>query len=170
MKLYEVNRQIEELLGRLEPDPETGEIPADEEEIIARINELAIAREDILTYLAKLFLNGKAMLQSLRAEEIRLKDRSQKMARKQDRLLSILDRECGGEKTDLGVATLFYRTNKHVEVPDAEAAVEWLKKRYSECDRIPKLEIYKANVGKLLDDGEEIPGVERVSTTSCYLK
>ena len=113
MKLYEVNRQIEELLGRLEPDPETGEIPADEEEIIARINELAIAREDILTYLAKLFLNGKAMLQSLRAEEIRLKDRSQKMARKQDRLLSILDRECGGEKTDLGVATLFYRTNKH---------------------------------------------------------
>ena len=94
MKLYEVNRQIEELLGRLEPDPETGEIPADEEEIIARINELAIAREDILTYLAKLFLNGKAMLQSVRAEEVRLKDRSQKMARKQDRLLSILDREC----------------------------------------------------------------------------
>jgi phage host-nuclease inhibitor protein Gam len=171
VKLYEVNRQIEELLGRLEPDPETGEIPADEEEIIARINELAIAREDILTYLAKLFLNGKAMLQSLRAEEIRLKDRSQKMARKQDRLLSILDRECGGEKTDLGVATLFYRTNKHVEVTDAEAAVEWLKKKgYSECYRIPKPEIYKANVGKLLDDGEEIPGVERVSTTSCYLK
>lgn len=43
MKLYEVNRQIEELLGRLEPDPETGEIPADEEEIIARINEIGRA-------------------------------------------------------------------------------------------------------------------------------
>ena len=46
MKLYEVNQQLEELMARLEPDPETGEIPADEEEIIARINELAIARED----------------------------------------------------------------------------------------------------------------------------
>ncbi len=40
----------------------------------------------------------------------------------------------------------------------------------SECYRIPKPEIYKANVGKLLDDGEEIPGVERVATKSCYLK
>ncbi len=124
MKLYEVNRQIEELLGRLEPDPETGEIP--------RINELAIAREDILTYLAKLFLNGKAMLQSLRAEEIRLKDRSQKMARKQDRLLSILDRECGGEKTDLGVATLFYRTNKHVEVTDVVRRGQSLRSTFVE--------------------------------------
>ena len=37
MKLYEVNRQIEDLLYQLEPDPETGEIPANEEEIIDQI-------------------------------------------------------------------------------------------------------------------------------------
>ena len=30
MKLYEVNQQIEDLLTQLEPDPETGEIPANE--------------------------------------------------------------------------------------------------------------------------------------------
>ena len=134
MKLYDVNRQIEELLARLEPDPETGEIPADEDELIAQLNELA-------------------------------------MERKKDRLLNILDRECGGEKTDLDVATLYYRKNRHVEVSDAEAAVDWLRRKgYSECYRIPKPEIYKTNVGKLLDSGEEIPGVELVSTTSCYLK
>ena len=47
MKLYEVNQQIEALLQMLEPDPETGEIPSDEEEIITRIHDLAMKREDI---------------------------------------------------------------------------------------------------------------------------
>ena len=171
MKLYDVNRQIEELLARLEPDPETGEIPVDEDELIAQLNELAMERKDILIFLAKLYLNEKATLESLRAEETRLKERSKRMERKKDRLLNILDRECGGEKTDLDVATLYYRKNRHVEVSDAEAAVDWLRRKgYSECYRIPKPEIYKTNVGKLLDSGEEIPGVELVSTTSCYLK
>ena len=31
MKLYEVNQEIESLLEALEPDPETGEIPANED-------------------------------------------------------------------------------------------------------------------------------------------
>lgn len=35
MKLYEVNAQILVLLKQLEPDPETGEIPANEAELIA---------------------------------------------------------------------------------------------------------------------------------------
>ena len=34
MKLYEVNQQIEALMVQLEPDPETGEIPANEDELI----------------------------------------------------------------------------------------------------------------------------------------
>ena len=48
MKLYEINQQLEDLFLRLEPDPETGEIPSDEEGIIAEINALAMKREDIL--------------------------------------------------------------------------------------------------------------------------
>ena len=109
MKLYEVNQEIEELMRMLEPDPETGEIPAGEDEIMARIGELAMKREDILQYLAKLALDAKASVQSLKAEEKRLKDRRQRMDARHDRLISILDRECG-EKTDLGVATLCYRS------------------------------------------------------------
>ena len=68
MKLYEVNQQIEDLLTQLEPDPETGEIPANEDEIIAQINALALKREDILQYLAKLALNTKATVQSMKVE------------------------------------------------------------------------------------------------------
>ena len=171
MKLYEVNQQIEDLLTQLEPDPETGEIPANEDEIIAQINALALKREDILQHLAKLALNTKATVQSMKAEEKRLHDRRQRMEQKQDRLIAILDRECGGEKTDLGVATLCYRKTTHVEITDKDAALKWLKENgHDDCYRIPKPEISKLYVGKLLDAGDQIPGAERVASTSCYLR
>lgn len=171
MKLYEVNQQIEDLILQLEPDPETGEIPANEDEIIAQINELALKKEDILQYLAKLALNTKATVQSMKAEEKRLHDRRQRMEQRQDRLIAVLDRECGGQKTDLGVATLCYRKSSRVEFKDENAAYEWLKKTgHEECYRIPKPEISKLYVGKLLDAGEKVDGAERVSSTSCYLR
>ena len=118
MKLYEVNQEIEELMRMLEPDPETGEIPAGEDEIMARIGELAMKREDILQYLAKLILNIRASVTGMKAEEDRLKARRKVSENKEDHLMSILDRECGGEKTDLGVATLYYRRTRHVEIED----------------------------------------------------
>ena len=171
MKLYEIDQKLEDLILQLEPDPETGEIPANEDEIIAEINALAMKREDILQYLAKLAINTKATVQSMKAEEKRLKDRRARMESRHDRLIAILDRECGGEKTELGVATLCYRKSSRVEITDEDATFKWLKETgHEDCYRIPKPEIYKANVGKLLDDGEEIPGVERVATKSCYLK
>ena len=170
MKLYEVNQQIEDLILQLEPDPETGEIPANEDEIIARINELGMKKKDILQYLAKLALDAKASVQSLKAEEKRLKDRRQRMDARHDHLVSILDRECG-EKTDLGVATLCYRSASHVEFSDEDAAFQWLKENgHDDCYRIPKPELSKLYVGKLLDAGDKVPGAERISTTSCYLR
>ena len=171
MKLYKVNTQIEALLEQLEPDPETGEIPSNEDEIIAQINALAMKREDILEYLAKLALDAKATVQAMKAEEKRLHDRRQRMESKQEHLIAILDRECGGQKTDLGVATLCYRKSTRVEVSDEKAAIEWLKKTgHDDCYRQPDPEISKLYVGKLLDAGEQVPGVERVTGISCYLR
>lgn len=171
MKLYEVNQQIEDLLNQLEPDPETGEIPANEDEIIVQINALALKREDILQFLAKLAINTKATVQSMKAEEKRLNDRRKRMEHKHDRLISILDRECGGEKTDLGIATLCYRKSSRVEITDEDAAFKWLKETgHNDCYRIPKPEISKLYVGKLLDAGDKVPGAERVASTSCYLR
>ncbi|MBR1711133.1 MAG: siphovirus Gp157 family protein [Clostridia bacterium] len=171
MKLYEVNQQIETLLDQLEPDPETGEIPANEDEIIAQINALAMKREDILQYLAKLSLDAKATVQAMKAEEKRLHDRRAQMERKQEQLIAILDRECGGQKTDLGVATLCYRKTSHVEVTDKSALLHWLKTEgHDDCYRVPEPEISKLNVGRLLDAGVQVEGAERVQSTSCYLR
>ena len=65
MKLFVVNQQIEELMRKLEPDPESGEIKADEEEVIALFDRLSLKHEDILDNLAKMYLNLKAALEQL---------------------------------------------------------------------------------------------------------
>ncbi len=126
MKLYDINMELEQLLEQLEPDPETGEVTPDYDEIIDRIGMLSMKREDILEYLAKLALDARASAQALKAEEKRLKERRERMEGRQDRLIALLDRECGGQKTDLGVATLSYRKASHVEITDAAAARTWL--------------------------------------------
>lgn len=171
MKLYEVNQQIEDLLNRLEPDPETGEVPADEEEIIERIKALSLKREDILSGIAKLALNAKAAAQAMKAEEKRLFDRRVRAEKRHERLISILDRECGGQKTDLGVATLCYRKTSRVEITDRSALIAWLQAGgHDDCYRVPEPEISKLNVGRLLDASVPVDGAERVQAVSCFLR
>ncbi len=171
MKLYEINAEIEALLEQLEPDPETGEVPADEDEIITRLKTLALKREDILEYLAKLALEARATAAAMKAEEKRLHERRQRMEHRQERLISILDRECDGQKTDLGVATLCYRKSSRVEITDTSGVLWWLRETgHDDCYHQPAPEISKTAVGKLLDAGAEIPGAQRVTNTTCYLR
>lgn len=171
MKLYEVNAQILDLLEQLEPDPDTGEVPLNEDEIIREINALAMKREDILSYLAKLALDNKAAVQAMKAEERRLHERRSRVERQQEHLISILDRECGGQKTDLGVATLCYRKSSHVEVTNKEKLISWLKEMgHDDCYHVPEPEISKLNVGRLLDAGIQVEGAARVVSMSCYLR
>lgn len=170
MKLYEINAQIMTLLDQLEPDPETGEIPSNEEEIIAQLNALSMKRDDILQYLAKLTLNCRAESAALKAEEERLKARRSRLEDREERLIAILDRECG-ETTDLGVATLSYRRTSRVEVTDETKAVSWLKRhKFTDAFKVPAPTIYKTEVKKLLGAGQKVPGCKVVEDRSCSLK
>lgn len=170
MKLYEINAQIMTLLDQLEPDPETGEIPSNEEEIIAQLNALSMKRDDILQYLAKLTLNCRAESAALKAEEERLKARRSRLEDREERLIAILDRECG-ETTDLGVATLSYRRTSRVEVTDETKAVSWLKRhKFTDAFKVPAPTIYKTEVKKLLSVGRKVPGCKVVEDRSCSLK
>ena len=171
MKLYEINSELIDLLDRLEPDPETGEVPADYEEIISEINALALRKEEILQYLAKLALNYRAETAALKAEEARLKERRDTLSAKEERLIRILDRECDGVTTDLGIATLSYRRTSRVDVSDESEAVAWLKEHdYTSAFKIPEPTVYKAEVKKLISAGQEIPGCTVIEDRSCSLK
>ena len=146
MKLYEVNSEIEQILSRFEPDLDTGEIPEIDEATLERLDELQMQRDSILTYLAKVVLNVRSETELLKAEERRLKERRSALERKEDRLMRILDRECNGENTDCGVATVYYRKVTKVAINDQKSAVLWLQDNHEDCLRYAEPEISKNDV------------------------
>ena len=169
MKLYEVNQMIEGIFEQL-VDPETGEI-VENEALLAQLDSLQMERSRILEYLAKLVLNTRSQMAALKEEEKRLKERRASLERKDTRLMEILDRECAGEKTDCGVATVCYRKTTKVEVGDDATAVSWLTENgHTQCYRVPAPEISKTEVKKLLAAGTEVPGVALVQDYSCSLR
>ena len=171
MKLYEINAEILRLTDAIEFDEETGEILGDADELLTQLNALRMEKASILEWLAKLILNLRSESVSLKAEEQRLKARRERLSAKEDRLMKILDRECAGEKTDLGVATFSYRKTSRVEVSDAEKAVKWLKRnKHLDCFRIPAPEVAKAEVKKIINAGANVPGCSVVNDYSCSLK
>ena len=169
MKLYEVNQMIEGIFEQL-VDPETGEI-VENEALLAQLDSLQMERSRILEYLAKLVLNTRSQMAALKEEEKRLKERRTSLERKDTRIMEILDRECAGEKTDCGVATVCYRKTTKVEVGDDATAVSWLMDHgHTQCYRVPAPEISKTEVKKLLAAGTEVPGVALVQDYSCSLR
>jgi hypothetical protein len=171
MKLYEINEQILRLTDQITVDEETGEVLCDMDSVCRQLAALQMERQSILEYLAKLVLNLRAEAAALKVEENRLHERRSRKEKKIDRLLQILDRECAGEKTDLGVATLQYRKTSRVEVLDVTKAVNWLKRRkLTDCFRIPAPEVAKAEVRKLLSAGTKVPGCALVEDRSYSLK
>ena len=173
MKLYEINQQIEELMALFDVDEETGEVAEnlDNEEIMARLADLNMERQAVLEYLAKMVLNLRSEAAAVKAEEQRLRSRRIALERKEDRIMKILDRECNGQKTSLGVATVSYRKTSRVDVFDAAAAIQWLEENeHLECLRISAPEIAKTETKKLLNSGVNVPGVEILEDMSCSLR
>ena len=171
MKLYEINEEIRELLMLLEPDPETGEVPANEDELAQRLHQLKMERTSVLEYLAKAVLNIRGSVTALKAEEERLNKRRNSLEQREERILRVLDRECNGETTDLGVATVRYRATVRTEVTDATKAIEWLNAHnHTDCIRIKAPEVDKSAVKALMKMGEMIPGVLMRHERSCSLR
>ena len=172
MKLYEINAEILRLTDAIEFDEETGEILGDTDEMFAQIQLLQMEKNSILEYLAKLVLNIRSEAAAVKTEEQRLMGFANiSLAKKEERLMRVLDRECAGEKTDLGVATFSYRKTSHVDVSDAAKAVRWLKRnKHLDCFRIPAPEVAKTEVKKLINAGTKVPGCAVVEDYSCSLR
>lgn len=173
MKLYEINGEIERLLDSIIIDEETGEVVfGDAEEILPRLDELQMERKAVLEYLAKAVLNIRSDRDAISSEVDRLRERGRKLEAREDALLRILDRECGGEKTDLGVASASYRTSEAVVFDNQTDVFQWLDSHErDDCLRRKEIvEIDKAGVRKALKAGEEIPGCRMEVRRNFLLK
>ena len=168
MKPCEINQEIEKLLNQAET---TRKEALSEEELFAQISALGLKRDELLQSVAGLALEARENVRSLKAKEKRLKERRLRMQRREERLIAFLGRACGGKQTDLGTATLYYRENSHVEITDAQNAASSLRgSGHEECFRMPEPQISRLAVGRLLDFGYKLSGVERVTEIRCYLK
>jgi hypothetical protein len=170
MKLYEINEAVETLLAALTVDPETGEVPADADEVIAQLDALAMEKRAVLEYLAKVVLNLRADQAAVKAEEARLKERRERMERREASVMAILDRECAGEKTDLGVATVSYRASEATEITSEADARTWLMSEgYDDCLKYAEPAINKAALKKLIKSGVAVPGACVTVHNNCSL-
>lgn len=171
MKLYETNKQIDDLLQALQPDPETGEMPENTDEIIAQLESLEAEKSDILRWLAESCLNIRANLAAIKAEEDRLYKLRKNQERVAERLIDILDRECG-EPTDFGIAKLTYRKTVKADVVDPDQAIEFLQASgYDDILKYTAPAVDKTKVRLLIQkQGVDVPGVEIISGVSVSLK
>ena len=150
---------------------ETGDGEAEAQDIRSQLRLLALSGDAARTGLAKVALGTRAAISALKEEEARLHRRRKIMENKLGIIMEVLDQYCGGETTDLGVATLYYRKNTRIEVSDVYAAAAWLLENgYTDCFHQPDPEIRRTQVGHLLDEGIQVPGVERITGKSCCLR
>ncbi len=170
MTLYEIDSGIMDILALLEPDPETGLMPDNWEELTEKLDELGMQRQQKLENVARYVLNIRADISSLKAEEGRLEKRRKVLENKQDSLMRYLDVACAGKKTNLGIATLSYRKSEKVEVLNEREAILFLEKEHHSCLKFAEPEISKSEVKTLIKSGVEVPGVAIVAGQSCSLK
>lgn len=170
MKLYEINEKLEALIQQLEPD-EDGVYERDPEEVGFEIMNLEAEKQKILEWLVKVYLNQQAEGQALKAEETRLSDKRKRLEAKNERLLNFIDRQCGGEKTDCGVATVKYTRTEATEIIDKEKLVSWLElNNGDDCLKYLEPEIRKPELKKLIKSGAEVPYAAIIGRTSCSIK
>ena len=170
MKLYEINMEIERVIEQF-IDTETGEVLGDTAEMQEILDGLQMEKMHILEYLAKLVLNLRSDRNALNDEIKRLAERERRIAAKEERILAILDRECAGEKTDLGVATVGYRKSVATVVDDQDAAVSWLESSgYDDVLKYTAPSVIKSGAKKLLQSGVEIPGIHLEEHNNMNLK
>lgn len=171
MKLYELNTEIDKLVEQLDFDWETGEIGENyDDALYQRIMQMSAEKHDILEYLAKKALNTKSDAEALDAEIKRLTERKRKAENRYKSLVNVLDRECAGEKTDLGVATVSYRTTTKVDFTEEGLCLAWLKDNgYTDAYKVEET-ISKTELKKIFKKVDEIPGAVQITSKSCSLR
>ena len=170
VNIYEIEQQMAELLDQMESD-ETGLLPENWEELEKKLDELGMMRQQKLHNVAAYILNIRADQTALKTEEKRLAERRKALENKENLLMDYLDRACGGQKTELGIATVCYRRTEKVVLPDeGKARVFLAENHHTQCLRYVPAEISKKDLKDLIKSGVEVPGAAVQEGLSCSLR
>jgi hypothetical protein len=152
MTLYEINKQMEELLSMI-IDPDTGEITDPE-----ALADIQMKREDKLEAIALVIKNNVAEAALIRAEENELAKRRHRHEKTAERLKKVLENELAGQAFETAKCSCSFRRSTGVVI-DTAAFNEWAK-RHKEYvipkDPVPDKTAIKA----ALVAGNKIPCAE----------
>ena len=169
-KLYETNKQMEEILLQLKPDEETGEMPENTDELIEQINALQADKEEILQWIAKEVLNIRANYAGIKAEQERLMKYRKGQENLEKRLVAILDYECAGQNTDFGIAKLNHRQSQRTNITEPDKCISYLQQHgHDDALKYNAPDVIKDKVKALIKRGIPVPGAEIVNNVSVSL-
>jgi hypothetical protein len=159
--LYEINNAILECC-----DTETGEILD-----VERLQQLQLEKGQKIEGVALYIKNLDAEAAALKTEEAALAERRKAKENKAKRLREYLADALNGQKFETARVRLSFRTSTGVEINDELALLTWLEKHHQDhCIKYKMPEISKAEVGKLLKAGAEMPGVALVERSNLQMK
>lgn len=162
MRLYEINEQLEKLV-----DPETGEI-ADFE----LFEQLGIERATKIENIALWIKNLDSDVESLKAEEKKLKERRVSAENNAERLREFLTGMLSdGEKFETPRVKLSWRKSESVKIliPE-EDFIEWAKKCNDELLSYKEPTINKVEIKKRLNAGEAITAATLLQSNNLQIK
>lgn len=164
MKLYEIDRQIEEALSNIQIDEDTGTITGGFDAVEA----LTMEREQKIEGVLLAVKNEMAEASAIRAEEIQLAKRRQMLEKKIDSTREWLKGYLAGEKFKTAKVSVSYRNGTSVKV--SEDFVEYAQKNCPDLLRYKEPDADKAAIGKLLKSGTPVYGCCLVDSVSLVVK
>lgn len=152
MTLYEINKEMDEVLSRI-IDPETGEITD-----IEALAEIQLKRDEKLEAIALVIKNKTAEAALIRAEEKELAERRRRHEKTAERLKKVLENELAGQAFETAKCSCSFRKSTGVII-DTAAFNDWAK-RHKEYvipkDPVPD----RAAIKAALIDGKKFPCAE----------
>ena len=164
MTLYDIDRQIESLL-EASVDMETGEIKPEAFEDLEALQMARDAKiENIALWHKNLLSDTKALADEIKA----LQDRKKRLERKLDWLDGYLEQSLQGQKFETSKVAISFRKSQAVHIADAEAFIRGYKDNPELVET--DYSIKKANIKKMLKEGQEILGAELVENKNMQIK
>ena len=157
MTIYEIDKQIEELLEN-SVDPETGELLIADEEL----DRLQMAREEKIENIALLIKNRTAEAKAIKEEADKLEARAKAAENAVNRLKEYLKYALKGEKFKTTRVSIYYTSRESVFFNDETAFIEWAKIHDDSLLKYAEPTINKTAVKEKLEADAELPGAQTV--------
>ena len=160
MTIYEIDSAIAALI-----DSETGEVTD-----IDAFTALDMARETKLEHIALAYKNAKAEAEAIMAERKTMQEREKSAGNKAERLKSLLDYACQGEKFQSPRVAVTYRSGTSVVLTDEGAFLAYALDGHDELLTYKEPEVNKTAVKNALGAGQAIPGVALETRQNIQIK